>query len=112
MKLFTGLKKIREFERLQLPFLKSVVDFDIVIEIGYAEEQGLPLTLKQLFLMNFSSRTTVRRKLAKLIEQGIVTRRKHANDHRASVLIISRSSVKLLGKYGGTLTSISALHFK
>ena len=40
MKLFTGLRKIREFERRQLPFLKSVVDFDIVIEIGYAEEQG------------------------------------------------------------------------
>ncbi len=52
MKLFTGLKKIREYERQQLPFLKSVVDFDIVIEIGYAEEQGQPLTLKQLFLLN------------------------------------------------------------
>jgi DNA-binding MarR family transcriptional regulator len=112
MKLFTGLKKIREFERLQLPFLKSVVDFDIVIEIGYAEEQGQPLTLKQLFLQNISSRTTVRRKLARLIEQGIVIRRKHVNDHRASLLVISHSSVKLLGKYGGTLTSISALHFR
>jgi DNA-binding MarR family transcriptional regulator len=113
MKLFTGLKKIREFERLQLPFLKSVVDFDIVIEIGYAEEQqGQPLTLKQLFLLNISSRTTVRRKLARLIEQGIVIRRKHANDHRASLLIISPSTVKLLSKYGGTLTSISTLHFK
>jgi hypothetical protein len=113
MKLFTGLKKIREFERLQLPFLKSVVDFDIVIEIGYAEEQqGQPLTLKQLFLLNISSRTTVRRKLARLIEQGIVIRRKHANDHRASLLIISPSTVKLLSKYGGTLTSISTVHFK
>jgi hypothetical protein len=113
MKLFTGLKKIREFERLQLPFLKSVVDFDIVIEIGYAEEQqGQPLTLKQLFLLNISSRTTVRRKLASLIEQGIVIRRKHANDHRASLLIISPSTVKLLSKYGGTLTSISTVHFK
>jgi DNA-binding MarR family transcriptional regulator len=112
MKLFTGLKKIREFERLQLPFLKSVVDFDIAIEIGYAEEQGQPLTLKQLFLLNISSRTTVRRKLAKLIEQGIVIRRKHANDHRASLLTISASSVRLLGKYGGALTSISTLHFK
>ena len=111
MKLFTGLKRIREFERQQLPFLKSVVDFDIVIEIGYAEEQGQPLTLKQLFLLNISSRTTVRRKLARLIEQGIAIRRKHANDNRASILIISPSSVKLLGKYGGTLTSISALHF-
>ncbi len=112
MKLFAGLKKIREFERLQLPFLKSVVDFDIVIEIGYAEEQGQPLTLKPLFLLNFGSRTTVRRKLARLIEQGIVLRRKHANDHRASLLIVSRSGVKLLRKYGGLLASISALHFK
>jgi DNA-binding MarR family transcriptional regulator len=112
MKLFTGLKKIREFERQQLPFLRTVADFDIVIEVGYAEEQGQPLTLKQLFLLNISSRTTVRRKLAMLIERGIIIRRKHANDHRSSLLIISPSIVKLLSKYGGTLTSISALHFK
>jgi hypothetical protein len=39
-------------------------------------------------------------------------RRKHANDHRASLLTISAATVKLLGKYGGTLTSISAVHFK
>jgi DNA-binding MarR family transcriptional regulator len=112
MKLFTGLKKIREFERRQLPFLKTVVDFDIVVEIGYAEEQEKPLTLKQLFLLNLSSRTTVRRKLARLIEREIVIRRTHANDHRASLLTISPVIVKVLGKYGGTLTSISALHFK
>ena len=112
MQLFAGLKKIREFERRQLPFLRSVVDFDIVIEIGYAEEQGQPLTLKQLFLLNIRARSTVRRKLARLIEQGIVIRREHANDHRSTLLIISPSSVKLLGKYGGTITSVSALHFK
>jgi DNA-binding MarR family transcriptional regulator len=112
MKLFTGLKKIREFEKQQLPFLRSVVDFDIVIEIGYAEEQGQPLTLKQLFLLNIRARSTVRRKLASLIEQGIVIRRQHVNDHRSSLLIISPSSVKLLGKYGGTITSVSASHFK
>jgi hypothetical protein len=112
MKLFTGLKKIREFERRQLPFLKSVFDFDIVVEIGYAEEQGKPLTLKRLLLLNISSRTTLRCKLAKLIEQGIVIQRKHANDHRARLLMISPSTVKLLSKYGGTLTSISVSHFK
>jgi DNA-binding MarR family transcriptional regulator len=112
MKLFTGLKKIREFERQQLPFLKSIVEFDIVIEIGYAEEQGQPLTLKQLFLLQIRARTTVRRKLARLIDQGIVVRRKHAKDLRASLLIIAPATIKVLGKYGGTLTSISALHFK
>jgi DNA-binding MarR family transcriptional regulator len=112
MKLFAGLRKIREFEKLQLPFLKSVVDFDIVIEIGYSEEQGQPLTLKQLFLMEICSRTTVRRKLAALIEQGIIIRRPHTTDHRASLLIISPSSVKLLSKYGGTLATISVANFK
>jgi DNA-binding MarR family transcriptional regulator len=112
VKIFTGLKKIREFERQQLPFLRIVADFDIVIEIGYAEEQEQPLTLKQLFLLNLSSRTTVRRKLAKLVEEGIVIRRKHAKDQRANLLTISASSVKGLGKYCGALTSISALHFK
>ena len=112
MKLFTGLKKIREFERDQLPFLKSLIDFDIIVEIGYAEEQDQPLTLKQLFLLNIGSRTTVRRKLARLIEEGIVTRRKHAYDNRAAVLTISSSSLKLLGKYCGALSSICALNFK
>src|SRR5258706_16255524 len=101
MKLFAGLRKIREFERGQLPFLKSFVDFDIVIEIGYAEEQARPLTLKQLFLLDISPRSTVRRKLSRLIEQGIVVRRKHADDQRAGVLTISSSSVKLLAKYCG-----------
>ena len=112
MKIFTGLKKIREFERKQLPFLKTVVDFDIVVEIGYAEEEEKSLTLKQLFLLNLSSRTTVRRKLARLIERGIVIRRKHDHDQRASRLTISPSIVKVLGRYGGTLTSISELHFR
>jgi DNA-binding MarR family transcriptional regulator len=112
MKLFTGLKKIREFETQQLPFLKSIVDFDIVIEIGYAEEQRQPLTVKQLFLLNIRSRTTVRRKLATLIDQGIVIRRKHAIDQRATLLHVSPSTVRLLTKYGGAITSISVQHFK
>ena len=112
MKLFASLRKIREFEKLQLPFIRSIIDFDIVVEIGYAEEQGQPLTLKQLFLLNIRSRTTVRRKLAKLVEQGFVMRRKHVDDHRASLLIISPAGLKLLARYGGTLTSISMLHFK
>src|SRR5512140_718097 len=99
MKLFTGLKKIREFERQQLPFFKSLIDFDIVIEIGYQEEQARPLTLKQLFLLKISSRTTVRRKLARLIEQGIVIRLKRADDHRASLLTISPTGVRLLSNY-------------
>jgi len=109
MKLFARLRQIREFERAQMPFLKSIVDFDILIEVGYAEEQGQPLTLKQLLLLNHSSRTTVRRRLEHLIRQGTVRRRKNVEDRRSSLLTVSSSSLKLLGKYGGALTSISGL---
>jgi hypothetical protein len=112
MKLFAGLRKIREFEQLQLPFLKSVFDFDIVVEIGYAEEVGKPLTLKRFYLLNICSRTTIRRKLARLVEQGIIMKRKDANDNRATLLLVSASAVKALSKYGGVLTSISSTHFK
>jgi len=99
MKLFAALKKIREFEKAQLPFL---------IEIGHAEEQERPLTLKKVLLLNLSSRTTVRRRSLRLIDQGIVRRREDANDRRSSLLTISSSHLKLLGKYGGVLTSMCA----
>ena|SRR5258706_12506415 len=111
MKLFAALKKKREFERLHLPFFQSIIDFDILIEIGYAEEQKRPLTLKRLLLLNVSSRTTVSRRLARLVEQGIVTRRKNTDDQRSSFLTISSSSLKLFTKYGSVLTSVFSVPF-
>lgn len=112
MKLFTGLKKIRDFERGELPFLNSVIDFDIVIEIGYEEEHHRPITLKRLYLLDICSRGTMRRKLSALIGRGIVVRCEHPTDKRASLLAISPAIVKLLSKYGGLLTAVSASHFK
>lgn len=98
---------MREFERLQLPFIRSLIDFDIIIEIGYAQEMQKPLTPKPLFLMKLGSNTTVRRRLAKLTEQGIVIRQTNPDDRRSDVLSISTSSLKLMGKYGGMLTGFS-----
>ena len=111
MKLFAALKKMRAYEKLQLPFLKSIIDFDIIIEIGYADEQQQRLTLKQLLLMDISSRTTVSRRLAALIKQGIVIQRKNKDDQRSSFLTLSSSSLKLFGKYGGVLTAVFKIPF-
>ena len=33
MQLFAALRKIRQFERLKLPFIKALIDFDIIIEM-------------------------------------------------------------------------------
>ena len=105
MKIFAALRTVRDFERARLPFFGSIIDFDIVIDVGYAQETEKPLTLKQLLLIIPSSRTTVRRRLASLIAQGIVIARRNANDQRSTLLTISPSSVKLLGRYAGAITS-------
>lgn len=112
MKLFAGLRKIREFEKIQLPFVKSIFDLDIVIEIGYAEEMGKPLTLKQLFLLNITSKSSVRRKLRRLIDAGMIMQRPGVNDRRTSVLVVSSSSLKILNKYAHHITGVSTLHFR
>ena len=108
LKLFAALKKIREFEKQQLPFIKALIDFDIIIEIGHAQEQKKEFTPKQLFLLKVGSVTTVRRRLAKLTAQGIVTRRTNSNDHRSDLLTLSGSSLKLMDRYGSVLSGISA----
>jgi DNA-binding MarR family transcriptional regulator len=99
MKLFAGLRMMRYMEAKHLPFVRSLVDFDIVIEIGYHEERGRPLSVKQLLARGIRSRTTVRRKLRSLIDQEIVFRITHAGDGRASLLGITDSARLRLDKY-------------
>jgi DNA-binding MarR family transcriptional regulator len=105
--LFAGLKKKREFERKQLPFIGSLIDYDIIIEIGYAQEQSQLFTLKQLFLIKIASDATVRRRLARLTAKGIVIRSTNANDHRSDCLTLSAASLKVLDRYGGVLAGIA-----
>src|ERR1700733_10425111 len=104
--LFSTLKKIRQFERLQLPFIRSLIDFDIIIEIGYAQENKTALTPKQLFLLELGSVTTVRRRLAILTAQGIVARHANTRDHRSELLSLSPASLKLFEKYGSVMAGI------
>jgi DNA-binding MarR family transcriptional regulator len=107
-KLFATLKKMREFERLQLSFIRSFIDFDIIIEVGYAQEQNRTFTPKQLFLLKIGSVTTVRRRLVKLTEQGVVMRHTNSNDHRSDLLTLSPASLKALDRYGSVLSAITA----
>jgi hypothetical protein len=111
MGLFAGLRKMREMERHQLPFLNSIIDFDIIIEIGYAQELGKPLTLKQLSLCSIGSLSTIRRKLSLLVKRDVVFRRKHLSDSRTTHLLIAPPALKMLTKYSGAISSISLSHF-
>jgi DNA-binding MarR family transcriptional regulator len=112
MKLFTGLRKIRQSERTHLPLLRTIIDYDIVIEIGYEEERGRPLTLKRLYLLDICSRGTLRRRLDQLVADEMIIREKHPDDGRSSLLLIPASTVRLFSRYSAVLSAISSSHFR
>jgi hypothetical protein len=104
--LFATLKKVREFERLELPFIASLIDFDIIIDVGLAQEQDKAITPKQLFLLKIGSVTTVRRRLASLVTKGIIRRQKNTHDQRSDVLTVAAPTLKLLDRYAGLLATV------
>ncbi len=106
LSLFGGLRKMREFERLQLPFISSLIDFDIIIEIGEAQEQKKLFTPKQLFLLKLGSISTVRRRLARLTQTGIVARRTNTKDQRSDVLTVAPATMKQLERYSVLLCGL------
>jgi hypothetical protein len=106
--LFGALRKMREFERLQLPYFASLTDFDIVIEIGDAQERKKSFTPKQLFLLKIGSVSTVRRRLATLTHRGIVRRKTNAKDRRSDVLTVSAATIRQLERYAVVLSKLAS----
>ncbi len=89
VKIFEKLRSLRAFEREQLEFLETLEDFDLVKEIGYHQEAGLPLTLKLLFLQNIGSVATIQRRLRRLKRLGVVQQRRSDDDKRNIELTVN-----------------------
>ena len=83
----------------QLPGIKTYKDFDITIEIGFHQEMGNPLSLKQLLLLNVASAATVRRHLAKLIKSGTVIQHVSRNDRRCIHFTLRKTATSSLDHY-------------
>lgn len=98
MSTFKKYKKIKSVLS-EFPGVKSYKEFDILIEIGYHQEQGCPLTMKQLMLLEVASQATVRRYLGHLVEDGLVKKIVLVNDHRSVVLKLTNSTIKVLANH-------------
>ena len=106
MTTFAKLRELRVFQRRQLPSLHSIEDFDVVLEIGYHQDLGHPLTLKRLFLQNVGSIATVQRRLGRLKRLGIVQQTRSARDRRNLELTVSPEIRRLYGRMGKLLARI------
>ena len=105
MRLFERLRALRTFEKQHLGFLSSVEDHHLIVEIGYHQAKGRPLTLKQLFLLDVGSVATVQRRLRRLKELGLIQQRRAASDRRAVELTLTPKCVRIFAKYGGVMSA-------
>ncbi len=104
MAIFTRLKRLRQFQRTRLPHLRSIEDFDIVLEVGAAQEYGRPATPKQLAVSGIAPPATIYRRLGRLSALGVIARRFSQRDGRIVELALPadiagayRDMAKLLG---------------
>ena len=97
----TTFKKFKEIKSIldEIPGIRTYKDFDILIEIGYHQEEGYPLTLKQLMLLGIASQATVRRYLSHLVRDGMVEKFESVNDQRSVMLRLSASTVRTLSDH-------------
>ena len=97
----TTFKKFRKIKSVlsEIPGIRTCKDFDILIEIGYHQEEGCPLTLKQLMLFKIASPATVRRYLNRLVRDGMVEKFESTTDQRSIVLRLSASTIKTLSAH-------------
>ncbi len=66
------LKVLTAARREWLPFVASLEDYDMLIAIGAADEEGAPLGFKQLRLLDLAPQSTLQRRLKRLLAQRVV----------------------------------------
>lgn len=109
MQIFERLIRIREFERRSLPQLETLEDYDIVIEIGFHQKAGNPLTFKALLRDEIGAVATVRRRVQRLRALGLVLSTKSTLDRRATFLTLSPELLRQFRHYRLFFPDLAAL---
>jgi DNA-binding MarR family transcriptional regulator len=97
--MFQQLRRLQGFKRKQFPCLHSPLDSAVIVEIGYYEERGHLLTIKELLLLKLGAPATVRRRLQRLVDFGLVHKRRANHDRRICHLEIDPSVRRRFAKY-------------
>lgn len=106
MGIFGDLRKLRVFERRHLPQLLSLEDFDVVREIGFHQEESVPLTLKQLLLLDIAPSATVQRRLRRLLSLGVIRKHHSTEDRRSRVFTVSPRTERVFERYARLLARL------
>jgi DNA-binding MarR family transcriptional regulator len=99
MGIFAALRENRAFRRRHMQFLQTPEDCDLILEIGFHQERGTPLTMKHLQLLGLASVPTLQRRLRHLRQAGAVVVKRSEADGRAVELMLSPKLLKTYARY-------------
>jgi len=97
--MFHQLRRLQTFTQKHFAYLQSPVDSVLIVEIGYHQEQGRPLTIKGLLLLKLGAPATVRRRLQRLVNLGLVHKRRANHDKRIYHLELDPTMRTTFAKY-------------
>ena len=97
--MFQQLRRLQAFTQKHFPCLQSPIDNALIVEIGYYQEQGRPLTIKGLLLLKLGAPATVCRRLQRLVDLGLVHKRRANHDRRIFHLEIDPTVRMRFAKY-------------
>jgi DNA-binding MarR family transcriptional regulator len=87
-------------------FLQTQEDHDLVLEIGFHQERGEPITVKELQLSGLMSVPTLQRRLRRLRQAGALVVQRSAADGRAVELMLSPRVLRAYARYAALLKTI------
>jgi hypothetical protein len=96
---FIAKRKLREFEKSQLRFISSIEDLDLVWAIGYAQNVGKPLGLKELCTGEFGSAKTIQRRIERLRQLDIIEQQRSDGDARRIEFLLTEKTLVQMERY-------------
>lgn len=108
LKTFRALTALTEFRRRYLPFVQTLDDLDLVLEIGLHQAAGHPIALKALFLKGNGSVATIQRRLTRLKRLGVVAQERAGHDKRVQRLTLSPNIWKVYARLGRHMRKVWA----
>lgn len=85
---FSTLRQIRHLQRRSAPYIRTLEDLDIIVEIGAAQDERRPIGTSGLVAAKLAPRATLSRRLARLKKLGIVRQQSVEDDKRRSQLLL------------------------
>jgi hypothetical protein len=96
---FALLKTIRAYKNSRFPFLRTRVDYDLLLYIGHGQVGGKPMNLTDILTSNIGTVSTIVRRLGRLEKLGVVHKVKATSDKRNVHYFLAEAHLEAVAEF-------------